>query len=289
MADVDVAQLVREDDAKAAYGRAQDFFYAKPLAFGSLAAPAPAPDSFASNQGTVQFQLIGQKPNDAAYTGIMNENANNLLGIGGLVFDYMHKTYPSVNTQTLDINTWNNVVSNIPDLAVGKAVTKTYKNTIAGVQISGQFLSLIAKAIITDGASLLTDFTSYLNAIGDVVFSVHTTDQKYKMLACTYTNYLVSNGVGGYYDYGMITLRQIDFVEYFMELKSACASANYVNVNMSYTEIENVVQTGRIRTGGPDAAAFKELLSVNSTAQFTKAKNFFNKGAVPQNEIKPVT
>jgi hypothetical protein len=288
MADVDIAELVREDDAKQAYGRAQDFFYAKPLAFGDLAAAAPAPDSFASAQGTVQFQLIGQKPQDPAYTDIMNQNASNLLGIGGLVFDYMHKTYPSVNTQTLDINTWNSVVSNIPDLAIGQAVKKTYKNSIAGVQISGQFLSLIAKAIITEGASLLTDFTSYLNAIGDVVFSVQVKEQEYKALTCTYTNYLVSNGVGGYYDYGKITLRQIDFLENFMQLKSSCASASYVNVNMSYTEIENVVQTGRIRKGGPDAAAFEALINVNSTAQFTAAKNFFNKPATPQNQIKPV-
>jgi len=288
MADVDVAQLVREEDAKREYGRAQDFFYAKPLAFGALNAPAPAPDSFANSQGTVQFQLIGQKPNDAAYSNIMNENASNLLGIGGLVFDYMHKTYPTVNSQTLDINTWANVVANIPDLSIGKAVSKTYRNSIAGVTISGAFLATIAKAIITDGASLLTDFTSYLNSIGDVVFSVHTGGQTYKALTCTYTNYLISNQVGGYYDYGAITLRQIEFAESFMELKGACVTANMVNVNMAYTEIENLVQTARIRTGGADAEAFKELINVNSTAQFTKSKNFFNKPAAPQNELKPI-
>jgi hypothetical protein len=218
----------------------------------------------------------------------MNQNASNLLAIGGLVHDYMHKTYPTVNSQKLDINTWSNVIDNVPDLAIGKQVTKTYKNSIAGVSLSGAFLSLIAKAIITDGASLLTDFTSFLNAIGDVVFSVHTTEETYKALTCTYTNYLVDNGAGGYSDYGKITLRQIDFVESFMELKSVCASASYVNVNLAYTEIENLVQTARIRKGGSDYDNFQGLINANATAQFANAKNFFNKPATPQSEIKPV-
>lgn len=292
MADVDIAQLVSNDESKMAFAKAQDFFYSRPLAFGDVAAAAqtPAPDSsVASPQGAVSFQLIGQKPQDPTYSPIMNQNAANLLNMGGLVYDYMHKTYPGVNTQTLDINIWNDVVSNLPCLRPGKAVQKTYKNTVAGVKLSGEFLSLIAKAIITEGASLVTDFTSYLTAIGDIVFSVHTGGQDYKALTCTYTNYLVSNNVGGYYDYGAITLQQILFAENFMELKSPCASASYVNVNMAYTEITTVVQTDRIRQGGPDYNAFQELINVNSTAQFTKAKNFFNKPSTPQNEIKPVT
>jgi hypothetical protein len=110
------------------------------------------------------------------------ENASNLLAMGGLVHDYMTRTYSTVNSQSLDINTWANVVAQIPDQTISQAVHKTYNNSISGVSVSGEFLSLIASDIITDGASLLTDFTKFLQSIGDVVFNVHTTDESYRPL-----------------------------------------------------------------------------------------------------------
>lgn len=269
------------------YSRSKDFFYSTPLAFADAAAPAPTPDSFASDQGTVQFHLIGQKPTDSAYSDIMNENSDNLLAMGGLVFDYMHRNYPKVNAQKLDIQTWANVVANIPDLSIGKAVQKEYNNSIKGVSVSGEFLSMIASAIITEGASLLADFTSFLGAIGDVVFSVHTTSEKYKAVTATYQSYLIENGVGGYFDYGALVLRQIQFEEHFLELKAACAETKMVDVNMSYTEIVNLIQTRRIRKGGPDYKNFQDLINQNATEQFKKAKNFFNAPDTPQKDIKP--
>jgi hypothetical protein len=289
--EVQGAETVRAEFAKEQYGRAKDFFYSTPLAFARAAVPAPPPppDSYASDDGTVQFHIIGQKPKDPAYSDIMNQNGSNLLGMGGLVYDYMHRNYPTVNSQKLDINTWQNVISNLPDLAIGKAINKTYNNSIAGVSVSGEFLSLIASAIITDGASLLADFNSFLGAIGDVVFSVHTTAETYRALTCTYQNYLVDNGAGGYFDYGAIVLRQIDFAEHFMELKAACVSAQSVQINMDYIEIVNLVQTAKIRKGGADYAAFQGLISAASTQQFSNAKNFFNGGNTPQTDLKPTS
>lgn len=278
---------MEKEASKNNYNNAGRFYNAKPLVLANAAAPAPTSDSYASQEGMVQFHLIGQATTDPQYSAIMNENQDNLLGIGGLVHDYMHTHYPTVNAQKLDINTWSNVIANIPDLSIGKDVTKNYTNSIKGASISGEFLSLIAKAIITDGASLLTDFSSYLTSMGDVVFSKHNTSESYKALTCTYQSYLVDNGVGGYYDYGAIVLRQIEFAEHFMELKAACAEAKSVQIAMNYTEIVNLVQTRRIRKGGVDYDNFQGLVNANSTAQFKKANNFFNGGSTPQADIKP--
>jgi hypothetical protein len=283
------AQRISASDSSNSYKRANDFFRSTPMAFVAADAPPPDPSADTSDEGTVQFQLIGMAPTDPAYSGIMTENANNLLGIGGLVFDYMHRTYPTVNSQKLDINTWANVVSNIPDLAIGKAVDKTYTNSVAGISLSGEFLSLIAKAIITDGASLLTDFSSYLNSIGGVIFSKDVKTESYKALTCTYMNYLVSNGLGGYVDYGAIVLRQITFNQNFQQYKSICGSAEFVNIDMSYTEIVNLVQTSRIRKGGADYENFQSLINMNQVNQFKNAKNFFNAGSTPQNQITPTS
>ena len=269
------------------YSDAKDFYTAKPLLLANAAAPAPTTDSFASDQGMVQFHLIGQKTDDPKYSDIMNENQDNLLGIGGLVHDYMHTHFPTVTAQKLDITTWSNVIANIPDLAIGSATSKSYSNSIKGVSISGDFLTLIAKALITEGSSLLTDFSSYLTSMGDIVFSKKVTSESYKALTCTYQSYLLDNGAGGYYDYGAIVLRQIEFAEHFMELKAACVDAKSVQIAMNYTEIVNLVQTRRIRKGGVDYDNFQGLVNANSTAQFKKAKNFFNGGSTPQADIKP--
>lgn len=269
------------------YGAAYSFFYARPLILAQLDAEPPGDDTIASDQGTVQYHLIGQKTNDPKYSSIMNENQDNLLAIGGLIHDYMHTHYHSVDSQKLDINTWMDVVGNIPDLSIGAQKQKSYSNKLVGTSVSGTFLSLIAKAIITDGVSLLTDFQAFLTEMGDIAFSANSRAQQYEALTCTYQSYLLDNGAGGYYDYGAMVLRQIRFKEYFLELKSCCSSTRYVSVDMSYTEVTNLVQTRRIREGGPDHKSFQALVNKNSTDQFKRAKNFFNGGSTPQQDIKP--
>ncbi|WP_026617271.1 hypothetical protein [Ensifer aridi] len=265
------------------YEAARAFFYRHPL---NLAAP-PSEDTIANDQGTVQFHLIGQRANDPTYSGIMNENQDNLLAMGGLIHDYMQTYYPIIDSQKLDINTWTNVVANIPNVSIGGQKHKSYSNRFVGISVPATFLSLLAQAIITDGASLLIDFQTFLTAMSNLTFRANGNAQQYKALTCTYQSYLLDNGAGGYYDYGAIVLRQIEFKEHFLELKSCCSSTQYVNVDIDYTEVTNLVQTRRIRKGGPDHENFRGLVNENSTAQLAKAKNFFYGGSIPQGDIKP--
>lgn len=269
------------------YEAASAFFGAKPLVLAQLGAARPSDDTIANDQGTVQFHLIGQKTDDPTYSGIMKENQDNLLAVGGLIHDYMHTHYPKVDSEKLDINTWTKVVGNIPDLSMGGQKQKGYSNKFAGTSLSATFLSLIAKAIVTDGASLLTDFESFLTEMGNLTFSANSKSQQYKALTCTYQSYLLDNGAGGYYDYGAIVLREVTFDEYFLDLKSSCSSTRYVNVDISYKEVTNIVQTRRIRNGGPDYKNFQEIVNKNATEQFMNAKNFFNGGSTPQQDITP--
>jgi hypothetical protein len=285
------AEALREAESERRYGAAHDFFHATPLVSGMARSTLPASGaapSVATDQGSVQFHIIGQKPTDSKYSEIMQENCDNLLAMGGLIHGYMTRTYPKINTQTLDIESWVNVLKHLPDLCIGTAVDKTYKNRIAGVKVSGQFLSMIASAIITDGASLLTDFTSYLNSVGDVTFSASQTKETYNVLTCTFQSYLVPDGVGGYYDYSSIVLRQIDFLENFLQLKTPCFSSEYIDINMSYKEITTLVQCRRIRKSGDDYSLFQELINAEATKQFKDATNFFNGSNASQADIKPV-
>ena len=280
-------QRFEQQQSDTNYELAEKFFHAKPLVLAQANAEPAGDDTIANSEGMIQFHLIGQTTTDPAYSNIMNENQDNLLAIGGLVHDYMHTNYPTIDAKKLDINTWTDVVGNIPDLAVGRQKQNSYSNKIVGTSVSGTFLSLIAKAIISDGASLLTDFQSFLSEMGNLTFSANSKAESYKALTCTYQSYLIENGAGGYYDYGAIVLRQIEFKQYFLELKSSCASTQYVNIDMDYTEVSNIVQTRRIRNGGTDYKNFQNLINKNSTQQFEKAKNFFNGGSTPQKDIKP--
>lgn len=280
-------QEYEQSNSNKSYDLAHTFFTARPLILAQANAEPPSNDTIANSEGTVQFHLIGQKTDNPAFSNIMNENQDNLLAMGGLIHDYMHTHFPDIDSKKLDINTWSDVVSKIPDLSIGGQKNKTFSNKFVGTSVSGTFLSLIAKAIITDGASLLADFGSFLTQMGNLTFSANSKAQQYKALTCTYQSYLVDNGAGGYYDYGAIVLRQIEFKQYFLELKSSCSSTKYVDVDMAYTEVTNLVQTRRIRAGGPDHENFQSLVNKNSTEQFKKAKNFFNGGSTPQKDIKP--
>ena len=283
---VQAAEQIDREHAEIVYQKSTDFFKSTPLYLSEKVGKLST-ESIANDQGSVQFYLIGQQTNDPLWSGVMNENATNLLAMGGLVHNYMQRNYPTINSSKLDINTWKYVIGNLPGLAVGGATTKSYNNNIKGVSVSGEFLSLIARAVITNGASLLLEFETFLTGIGDIIFSVNTKNQTYKMLTCTYQSYLISNGAGGYFDYGAIVLKQIDFLQNFMQLKSSCAKSEFVNISMNYTEIVSLVQTGRIRKGGPDYDKFQKLIDADATQAFEDADNFFNGGNTPKDEIKP--
>lgn len=147
---------------------------------------------------------------------------------------------------------------------------------------------MIAKAVITDGASLLTDFSAFLAAQGDVVFSAKTEGNSYKAISITYVNYLIDNNTGGYYDYGAIFARQIDFSSHFMEVKAACVKADSININMKYQEWTLQVITQKIRQGGDQHTAFQELIDAGDTEAFSRAKNLFHRPNTPQAQIKPL-
>lgn len=273
---------------KIGYETAHNYFYAKPLALAQLGAAAPNDDTIANDMGMVQFHIFGRVSDDPKWAGIMNENGDNLLAMGGLIQDYMSTHYPKIDDKKLDINTWTDVVSHLPDLSIGAQKQKSYSNKVTGASISGTFLGLLANAIVSEGASLLTDFQKFLTNMGDLAFSVIRKPQGYKVTTCTFENYLVDNRVGNYLDYGAIVLRQIEFKGNFLELRSSCSSTQYFNIDMDYTEVTNLIQTRRIRKGGPDYENFQELVNENSTAQFTRSKNFFNGGKNKDLKRRPV-
>lgn len=273
---------------KIGYDTARAFFQARPLVLARLDAAAPKDDTIANDKGMVQFHTFGQASDDPKWGRIMNENGDNLLAMGGLIHDYMYTHYPKIDDKKLDINTWADVVSHLPDLSIGAQKQKSYSNKVTGTSISGTFLGLLANAIVSEGASLLTDFQKFLTNMGDLAFSVKREPQGYKVTTCTFLNYLVDNRAEEYFDYGAIVLRQIEFKGDFLELKSSCSSTQYFNIDMDYTEVTNLIQTRRIRKGGPDYENFQELVNENSTAQFTRSKNFFNGGKNKDLKGQPV-
>ena len=287
-------ETVNHAFSEASYDTANNFFaeltsptHNLDLMRADAGTPSAKKPEIANSEGTVQFHLIGQKPEDPAYSNIMNQNQDNLLAMGGLVYGYMKKKYPQIDSKTLDLGTWMNVINHLPCLSVGKQVDKQYSNRIKGVSVSTEFLSLIASAVITEGVSLLSDFNKFLGGIGNIVFTATTEAQKYSVVTATYQSYLVDNQAGGYYDYGAIVMRSIQFKEHFMELKSSCSSAQFVNIDLAYKEVVSLVQTSRIREGGADYHRFQKLVNVNATEDFKRSDNFFNGANTPQKDLKP--
>lgn len=255
------------------------------MATDSMATQDP---SIATAQGAVLFQLIGQRPNDPRYAEVMQENTEILMGMGGLIYGYMKRVHPVIDAPVMDIKTWTRVIENLPDLVIGQPVQKSYTNRLGGNQVANNFLSLLANAVIIEGGSLPTNFASYLSSVGDAIFKAISDQQSYNVMTCTYQNYLVDNGMGGYYDYSAIVLREVNFRDYFQQLKSSCGSDTTVNIDLNYTEIRSLIQTRRLRPGGPDYANFQQLLNPNDTAEFSRAANVFNAGATPQSQIRPM-
>ncbi|ENN88282.1 hypothetical protein RHSP_61560 [Rhizobium freirei PRF 81] len=274
-------------NSKWKYEQARTFFTNPPLMLARANGEPQRDDTIANAIGTVQFHLIGQKVDSSPYREIMDENRDILLALGGLVYNYIQAQYPTVDAKKLNIDTWAYVVGHLPDISTGRQQKKSYSSKIAGAAVPSTFLSLIANAHVSDGVPLQTDFSSFLTQMGDLVFSADNKPQRYKALTCTYQCYLGNNGVGGYYDYSAIVLREFEFKQNFLDLKSSCSSKKFVDVDIVYTELAHLVQTRRLRRGGADYENFQRLISRSSTEQFKKAKNFFNQGSTPQQDIQP--
>lgn len=121
------AQTMDKAATKKRFADAHNFFHAnrttarnRPMA---LAAESAAPQT-ASDQGVVQFHLIGQKPDDPKYSDIMNQNANNLLSIGGLIHGYMNNNYPNIDAKSLNIDTWSPALNAIPCTTASAPILK---------------------------------------------------------------------------------------------------------------------------------------------------------------------
>jgi virulence factor Evf-like protein len=264
------------------FDKAGDFFSAGPTSF--------APGQIATQNGAIQFHVIGEKPNDPAFSSIMNENMDILIGMGGLVKSAMDRNYPlggNADDKALDINNWRKVIGHIPMLAPQQAKSNEYTHQVAGVKISGEFLQMLAKAAITEGASILTDFQAWLQKMGDVMFSVQSKSQQYRMVTCTYLCYLQSNGVGGWYDWASLVLREVYFKAGFQEFNGVCVKAQNISIDMRFTEYMNIVPCRFFRTGGDFHDKWKNLLNPAATKQFEEAGNYFGAPATPQDDLTP--
>lgn len=281
------------------FDEARSFFKIKPMSHPVLrdAVPAAAPVAppptlpeppTSSSDGTVQFHLIGMKPTDPKWGDIMNENADLCLNVGSLIHGAMNQYYPSVSADKLSFDNWAGAISNLPGVSLSKAVDKNFSQRVDSVNISGAFLSLLAKAIITDGSSLLTDFDKFLQIVGDDIFKKTSKDQGYKLICTTFTNYLIDNQTGSYYDYATVGVKEVTFNDHFQELKVVCATVTQVDVSMTYKESIAILPTRLMRKGGAHYEDYQQLFDENWKAQFKVAKNFFHPAPAPQSDIKPI-
>ena len=110
------AERVREQQADEMYARATGFFHPPELLRAGGVAPPPAPNSYVSAQGSVQFYVIGQKPKDPEYSSRMDENSANILSMGGLMHNYVQWKHPKVDDKKLGIDLWEEVLNHLPDI-----------------------------------------------------------------------------------------------------------------------------------------------------------------------------
>lgn len=246
--------------------------------------PDPA---IATEDGAVQFHVLGHTSDHEIYGAVLRQNAEILMGMAGLIHSYTRQYYPTVDRRVMNIDTWRGVLENLPDLAIGQSLQKSYRDRIAGEQVPRTLLGLIAGAKVPEDGSVLTDFSAYLDSQHDATFAASNDRDDYRFITCSFLNYLVGDGLWGYHDHAAIVLREVNFREGFQALRSSCRSAAPVVMQLEYTEIKALVQTRRLREGGADHRLFQNLIDPAATAKFASAVNLFNAVATPQSQLAP--
>lgn len=231
---------------------------------------------YADKDGLVEFIIGIELTSDPIVMKKLVEQKKILISITSVVTDYINRYSQAYGKQyKTDAELWTLALSKIPLMGPSKIDTQSYTRHIRGISIASDFVKFILEIVASEGSSALNSFKSFLEKQGDALrFGIEQNEDFYKTITVGVAVEVFKVGDEVVYT-PKIKQYRVNFDRKNTKWSSACASAEFVDINFDYMYAANIFDYEALED--PEIKkAFDEFIKKSRKAQIDDATTFFN-------------
>lgn len=252
---------------------AQAYFEDPKLAALSLKA---TDNPYADKDGLIEFIIGNELSQNAEVMKKIVELKKYLIGMTSVVTNYVQRYAQAYGDQyKTDVELWSLALSKLPLMGPSKIDQQSYSRHIRGVSIATDFVNFILDIVVTEGSSALGSFQKFLSKQGDALrFGVENNKDFYKTITVGVSIEVFMVGDTVMY-IPKIKQYRVNFDRNNSKFSSACASAEFVDINFNYQYGANVFDYEALE----DEAIkkdFEAFLRGQRKSQIEEATTFFD-------------
>jgi hypothetical protein len=251
---------------------AKDFFNDPnlPKSFNQL-----SENPYADKDGLVEFIVGTELAEDPEVMKMLTEQKKHLIAITSVVTDYVNRYSQKYGSEfKTDLDLWALALSKVPLMGPSKIDSQTYSRHIKGVSIATDFLNFILDVVANEG-SAMSSFKDFLSKQGEALrFGVSKNKDFYKTITVGVAVEVFRVGNELIYT-PKIKQYRVNFDRENTTWSSACASAQFVDINFAYMYAANVFDYEALEDE-EIKKAFDKFIQDSRKAQIEDSSTFFN-------------
>jgi hypothetical protein len=233
-------------------------------------------DPYADKDGLIEFIIGNELINDPEVMKKITELKKYLIGMTSVVTNYVQRKAEAEGEQyKTDVALWSLALSKLPLMGPSKIDEQTYSRHIRGVSIATDFVNFILDIVASQGSSALDSFQKFMAKQGEALrFGVEKNKDFYKTITVGVSVEVFKLGNTIVY-VPKIKQYRVNFDRSNSKFSSACASAEFVDINFAYKYGANVFDYEALED--PIVKKdFDEFLRKQRKSQIEDATTFFD-------------
>ncbi|NVZ71625.1 hypothetical protein [Pseudomonas costantinii] len=198
-------------------------------------------DPYADKDGLIEFIIGNELVDDPEVMKKIGELKQYLISMTSVVTNYVQRKAEAEGEKyKTDVALWSLALSKLPLMGPSKIDEQSYSRHIRGVSIATDFVNFILDIVVSQGSSALNSFQKFMAKQGDALrFGVENNKDFYKTITVGVSIEVIKIGKTIMY-IPKIKQYRINFDRSNSKFSSACASAEFVDINFAYKYGANV-------------------------------------------------
>lgn len=237
---------------------------------------------YADKDGLVEFIVGVELIDDPVVMVNLALQKKYLIAVTSIVTDYVNRYAEAYGKDfKTDPELWTLALSKIPLMGPSKIDQKSYSRHLKGVSIATDFVQFLLGIVVTEGASALGSFSSFLSKQGEALnFGVEHNADYYKTITVGVAVEVFKVGDEIVYT-PKIRQYRVDFTRENSKWYGACVKVEYVDINFDYQYAANVFDYEALEDSSIKAD-FEKFIQMQRKAQIEGASTFFNADFPPK-------
>ncbi|OIN48474.1 hypothetical protein [Pseudomonas costantinii] len=243
-------------------------------------------DPYADKDGLIEFIIGNELVDDPEVMKKIGELKQYLIKMTSVVTNYVQRKAEAEGEKyKTDVELWSLALSKLPLMGPSKIDEQSYSRHIRGVSIATDFVNFILDIVVSQGSSALNSFQKFMAKQGDALrFGVENNKDFYKTITVGVSIEVIKIGKTIMY-IPKIKQYRVNFDRSNSKFSSACASAEFVDINFAYKYGANVFDYEALND--PIVKKdFDEFLRKQQQSQIEDASTFFGAN-FPVNKATP--